>query len=47
MCLPCVRVFGGHDSDRESVSFVFVFLVVAGPAFSVLAVASSAVAFGA
>lgn len=44
---PCVRVFGGHDSNRESVSFVFVFLVVACSAFAVFAVAASAVAFGA
>ena len=45
VCLPCVRVFGWHDSDRESVSFVFVFLVVACSAFPVSSVASSAVAF--
>ena len=47
MCLPCVGVFGGHDGYGESVSFVFVFLVVACSAFSVFAVAASAVAFGA
>lgn len=46
-CLPCVGVFGGHDSDRESVSLVLVFLVVACSSFAVSAVAASAVAFGA
>ena len=45
--LPCVGVLCWHDCDGESVSFVFVFLVVACPAFSVFAVAASAVAFGA
>ena len=45
--LPCVRVFGWHDSNRESVSFVFVFLVVARSAFPSSSVAASAVAFGA
>ena len=45
--LPCVGVFGGHDGDGESVSFVLGFLVVACSAFSVSAVAASAVAFGA
>ena len=45
--LPCVTVFGGHDSNRESVSFVFVFLVVACSSFTMSSVASSAVAFGA
>nr|DAV57080.1 MAG TPA: hypothetical protein [Caudoviricetes sp.] len=44
---PCVRVFGGHDSNRESVSFVFVFLVVACSSFASSSVASSAVASGA
>ena len=47
VCLPCVGVFGGHDCDGESVSFVTVFLVVACSSFTVSAVASSAVAFGA
>nr|DAQ51871.1 MAG TPA: hypothetical protein [Caudoviricetes sp.] len=47
MCLPCVRVFGGHDCNRESVSFPFVFLVVACSAFAPSPIASSAVAFGA
>lgn len=46
-CLPCVGVLCWHDGYGESVSFVLVFLVVAGPAFSVSAVAASAVAFGA
>ena len=44
---PCVRVFGGHDGNRESVSFVLVFLVVACSSFPVPSVAASAVAFGA
>ena len=44
---PCVTVLCGHDSNRESVSFVLVFLVVAGPAFAVSSVTASAVAFGA
>ena len=44
---PCVGMFGGHDGNRESVSFSFVFLIVACPAFAVSSVASSAVAFGA
>ena len=44
---PCVGVFGGHDGDRESVSFFLVFLVVACSAFAASAVAASAVAFGA
>ena len=44
---PCVTVLCWHDGDGESVSFVFVFLVVACSSFAVSAVASSAVAFGA
>lgn len=44
---PCVGVFGGHDSNREPVSFVTVFLVVACSAFAVSAVAATTVAFGA
>jgi hypothetical protein len=44
---PRVGVFGGHDSDGSSVSFVRVFLVVACSSFAVPAVAASAVAFGA
>ena len=47
VCLPCVGVLCWHDSNRESVSFVFVFLVVACSAFPVSSVAASAVAFGA
>ena len=44
---PCVTVLCWHDSDRESVSFVLVFLVVACSSFASSSVASSAVAFGA
>lgn len=44
---PCVGVPSWHDGNRESVSFVLVFLVVARSAFSSSSVAASAVAFGA
>lgn len=47
VCLPCVGALCWHDGNRESVSFFLVFLVVACSAFTVSAVASSAVAFGA
>ena len=47
VCLPCVGVLCWHDSNRESVSFVFVFLVVACSAFASSSVAASTVAFGA
>ena len=44
---PCVTVLCWHDGNREPVSFVFVFLVVACSSFSSSSVAASAVAFGA
>ena len=44
---PCVGLLCGHDSNRESVPFVLVLLVVACSAFASSAVAASAVAFGA
>ena len=44
---PCITVLCWHDSDRESVSLVFVFLVVACSSLSSSSVATSAVAFGA
>lgn len=44
---PRVTVLCRHDGNRESVSFVLVFLVVACPAFAASSVAASAVAFGA
>ena len=47
VCSPCVGVLCWHDSNRESVSFSLVFLVVACPAFASSSVAASAVAFGA
>ena len=44
---PCVSVLCWHNSNREPVSFVLVFLVVACSSFASPSVASSAVAFGA
>ena len=44
---PCITVLCWHDSNRESVSSVTVFLVVACSSFASPAVAASAVAFGA
>lgn len=44
---PRVGVLRWHDSNRESVSFVLVFLIVACSAFASSSVAASAVAFGA
>ena len=44
---PCVGMLCWHDSNRESVSFVLVFPVVACSSFTVPPVAASAVAFGA
>ena len=42
---PRVRVLCWHDSNRESVSFVLVFLVVACSSFSSSSVAATTVAF--